>query len=224
MALGRFFALQSPSPFSKVVVEDDGSDEEREERERKRVSGVPKSVEGFNDAIRQAGEMKVGSTGAGRPRRTRFRGDPQGQVAPRGRSEQGWALLPLARVLDNRVEVDGRPPLPAGVLQGKHPGGAGGSGGAGLDRAPDSLGWRAGLLPPAHQSAQMKSDPRRREWEAAPIWMRCTCAEEGELGDARALPFDRRLGKAEQWREEANELFKQVPFPSLGQTAIIPTA
>lgn len=56
----------------------------------------------------------------------------------------------------------------------------------------------------------MKADPRRREWEAAPIWMRCTCAEEGELGEARQLPFEGKLEKAKEWREQANDLFKQV--------------
>eukprot|EP00873_Tetraselmis_striata_P001270 jgi/Tetstr1/421534/TSEL_012481.t1 len=59
------------------------------------------------------------------------------------------------------------------------------------------------------KSAKMKADPRRREWEAAPIWMRCTCAEEGELGEARQLPFEGKLEKAKEWREQANDLFKQ---------------
>ena len=64
---------------------------------------------------------------------------------------------------------------------------------------------------PCHgQSAKLKADPRRREWEMAPVWMRCTCSEEGDLGDIRQKDFDARLAKATQWREQANELFREV--------------
>jgi hypothetical protein len=57
----------------------------------------------------------------------------------------------------------------------------------------------------------LKADPRRREWEQAPLWMRCTCGEEGELADARRLEaFEDRLQKATEWREQANGVFQKV--------------
>jgi len=62
------------------------------------------------------------------------------------------------------------------------------------------------------KSAKLKADPRRREWEMAPTWMRCTCSEEGDLGTIRQEDFQARIAKATAWREQANELFREGSY------------
>uniref|UniRef100_A0A061RY74 Peptidyl-prolyl cis-trans isomerase fkbp65-like n=1 Tax=Tetraselmis sp. GSL018 TaxID=582737 RepID=A0A061RY74_9CHLO len=92
--------------------------------------------------------------------------------------------------------------------------GRGGGDRAGHQEAPSTKEGLSEAIRKAGEikSAQMKADPRRREWEEAPVWMRCTCGEEGELGDARRQGYEGKASASAAWRAEGNSLFKKGKY------------